>query len=138
MSIISNIYLEESKEFSIYIFCSSNDIKTLYQNYLEFINELIVLADILLVFAEEGMHGEFIDKLENYLGMFEELEIILNNVSLDIREGNAPKIKSSLDRLWVLHQHVSKVSDTLKDILGSNLDDLHERSNYLRKYISGE
>ena len=64
---------------------SSNvDIVTLIDKQADY---LISLADVLLLFAEEGRREEFINKLDDYALRLEELDISVSRVMMRLQAG---------------------------------------------------
>ena len=96
---------------------------------------LISLADVLLLFAEEGRREEFIAKLEDYVQRLQELDQNVPKILFRLQEKELPYIKSQLERLYALHKEVVRISENLRNAIGVNLDELHQKSNGLKKYL---
>ena len=96
---------------------------------------LISLADVLLLFAEEGRREEFINKLEDYVQKLQELDQNVPKILFRLQEKELPHIKNQLERLYALHKEVVRISDNLKNTIGTDLEELHKKSNGLKKYL---
>ena len=95
---------------------------------------LISLADVLLLFAEEGRREEFVNRLDEYAHKLEELDVNVSKILLRLQEGELSNIKSQLERLYALHKEVMRIAENLKNSIGGNLEELRKRSEGLRKY----
>ena len=96
---------------------------------------LISLADVLLLFAEEGRREEFVNKLDEYAQKLEELDYNVSKILPRLQEGKAPHVKSQLERLFALHKEVVRISENVKSSIGGSLEELRKRSDGLRKYV---
>ena len=112
---------------------SSNDNAELVDKQADY---LISLADVLLLFAEEGRREEFVLKLDDYAHRLEELDHSVSKILFRLQEGELSHIKRQLERLYALHKEVVRISENLKNKIGESLEELRKRSEGLRKYVT--
>jgi len=96
---------------------------------------LISLADVLLLFAEEGRREEFINKLDDYAQRLEELDFNISKILIRLQEGELSHVKSQLARLYSLHKEVLRIAEGLRSRIGESLEELRKKSDGLRKYV---